>query len=119
MTTIEQRVIDALQPGGSDLTIQHGGPDNLDWTWRASCNDGATGTYREGVGQTMQEALDALAAKLAESDGPKCCMCGRYRTVQDAYDYNPLQVVTGQPLGWYSGDDGEICPQCMTTTIRG
>jgi hypothetical protein len=37
----------------------------------------------------------------------------------DSYDYNPLQVITGQPLGWYSGDDGEVCPECMTATIRG
>jgi hypothetical protein len=21
--------------------------------------------------------------------------------------------MTGQPLGWYSGDDGEICPEDM------
>jgi hypothetical protein len=35
----------------------------------------------------------------------------------DAYDYNPLQVVTGQPVGWYSGDDGEVCPECMTKTL--
>ena len=37
----------------------------------------------------------------------------------DAYDYNPLQVITRQPLGWYSGDDGELCPECMTKTMRG
>lgn len=49
----------------------------------------------------------------------ECGMCGRHRTVRDAYDYNPLQVITGQPLGWYSGDDGEICPECMNRTIRG
>lgn len=55
----------------------------------------------------------------------KCLMCQRERTLgtsehpMDAYDYNPLQVVTGRPLGWYSGDDGEICPECMTETIRG
>lgn len=50
---------------------------------------------------------------------PVCGMCKRERTVEDAYDYNPLQVITGQPLGWYSGDDGEMCPECMTKTIRG
>ena len=44
---------------------------------------------------------------------PKCSDCGRERTIQDAYDYSPLQVVTGQPLGWYSGSDGEICPEDM------
>lgn len=56
---------------------------------------------------------------------PKCASCGRTRTVadpthpMDGYDYNPLQVINGQPFGWYSGDDGEVCPECMTTMIRG
>ncbi|ORA23432.1 hypothetical protein BST13_35275 [Mycobacterium aquaticum] len=50
---------------------------------------------------------------------PKCSSCHRERTLNDAYDYNPLQVVTGQPLGWYSGDDGEVCPECMTKMLRG
>lgn len=52
-------------------------------------------------------------------DAPKCEMCDRERTIQDAYDYNPLQVVTGLPLGWYSAGDGEMCPECMTKTLRG
>lgn len=50
---------------------------------------------------------------------PICASCGRQRTLQDVNDYNPLQVVTGAPIGWYSGDDSEICGQCMTCTIRG
>lgn len=50
---------------------------------------------------------------------PTCGNCGRERTIADAYDYNPLQAVTGQPLGWYSGDDGEVCPKCMTELLRG
>lgn len=49
---------------------------------------------------------------------PQCSACRRERTIHDAYDYNPLQVVTGKPLGWYSGDDGELCPDCMTKTLR-
>lgn len=49
---------------------------------------------------------------------PVCVLCGRERTAHDVYDYNPLQVVMNQPLGWYSGDDGEMCPECMTRTIR-
>lgn len=59
------------------------------------------------------------------SEIPTCVMCGRERMIldgqhpMDAYDYSALQIVTGQPLGWYSGDDGEICPECMTATIRG
>jgi hypothetical protein len=53
---------------------------------------------------------------------PTCSLCRRERDItrpMDSYDYNPLQVITGQPLGWYSGDDGEVCPECMTATIRG
>lgn len=56
---------------------------------------------------------------------PTCSMCRRARTVaspehpMDSYDYNPLQVMTGQPFGWYSGDDGEMCPEDMERTIRG
>lgn len=56
---------------------------------------------------------------------PTCAMCKRQRTLgddehpMDAYDYNPIQAMTGRPLGWYSGDDGEVCPECMTRTIRG
>jgi hypothetical protein len=54
-----------------------------------------------------------------------CGSCRRERTLaddkhpMDAYDYSPLQVFTGQPFGWYSGNDGEVCPECMTKTIRG
>lgn len=50
---------------------------------------------------------------------PICGACNRSRGMSDAYDYNPLQVITGKPLGWYSGDDGEICPECMTKMLRG
>lgn len=52
---------------------------------------------------------------------PTCSVCQRERglTGMDAYDYTPLQVITGQPLGWYSGDDGEVCPEDMTKMLRG
>lgn len=55
---------------------------------------------------------------------PKCSLCQRERTLgdgehpMDSYDYSPLQVITNKPLGWYSGDDGEVCPECMTKTLR-
>lgn len=55
---------------------------------------------------------------------PTCSTCSRPRTLgnsghpMDAYDYTPMQVMTGQPLGWYSGDDGEVCPECMTKLMR-
>lgn len=56
---------------------------------------------------------------------PKCQMCDRPRSVadaahpMDAYDYSPLQAVTGQPFGWYSGSDGEMCPECFTDVMKG
>lgn len=51
---------------------------------------------------------------------PKCSICRRPRglTGMDAYDYSPMQVMSGQPLGWYSGDDGEICPEDMEKNLR-
>ena len=48
---------------------------------------------------------------------PTCGMCNRERTIQDAYDYHPIQVLTDKPLGWYSGEDGEVCPECMTSLV--
>lgn len=56
---------------------------------------------------------------------PICSMCRRERTLglgehrMDAYDYSPIQVISGQSLGWYSGDDGEVCPEDMERTVRG
>lgn len=49
---------------------------------------------------------------------PTCDSCGTTRHPSEQ-DYSPIQVVTGQDLGWYSGDDGEICGSCMTQVIRG
>ena len=46
----------------------------------------------------------------------QCGICHRLRTTE--HDYSPFQVLMGQPLGWYSADDGEICPEDMTKTIR-
>jgi hypothetical protein len=52
------------------------------------------------------------------TDIQKCSLCGRERTVYDLNDYNPLQAIMGAPLGWYSGDDGELCPEDMEKTMR-
>lgn len=49
---------------------------------------------------------------------PECGLCHRKRTLNDPYDYNPIQVITGVPLGWYSGEDGEVCSECMTNMLR-
>lgn len=45
-----------------------------------------------------------------------CIICNRERTPEDK-DYSPMQVVWGQPCGWYSGDDGEICGHDMDVTL--
>jgi hypothetical protein len=54
------------------------------------------------------------------SEIPVCSICRRERTLtgMDAYDYSPVQAITGAPLGWYSADDGEICPEDMTQMLR-
>lgn len=46
-----------------------------------------------------------------------CSICRRERTDDDG-EYSPLQVFTGEPFGWYSGDDGEICPEDLEALIR-
>lgn len=40
-----------------------------------------------------------------------CDSCGKERT--DEPDYSPMQLLLGNPVGWYSGDDGELCPTDM------
>ena len=56
---------------------------------------------------------------MSTADVPACEVCGRERTLQDAYDYDPIQAVLRIPLGWYSADDGEICPECMSRIMGG
>jgi len=51
------------------------------------------------------------------SDISRCQVCERPRLIADSYDYNPLQVIMGEALGWYSADDGEICGSCMTNML--
>lgn len=52
------------------------------------------------------------------SDVQTCSSCDRQRTAQDTIDYHPLQVFTDGPFGWYSGDDGELCPECFMAMMR-
>ncbi len=55
----------------------------------------------------------------AQSNKPQCATCHRERTLEgmDVYDYSPIQVVTGNPVGWYSDGDTELCPECMTKML--
>ena len=48
---------------------------------------------------------------------PTCSECNRPRDDNDDLGYNPLQVVFGQKVGWYSGDDCEMCGPCMTKLL--
>ena len=47
----------------------------------------------------------------------ECDQCFRVKNESDD-DYNPMQIFLGQPIGWYSGDDGELCGDCMTAIMR-
>ena len=44
-------------------------------------------------------------------------LVGEIDVTDDAID----QVKVNESIGgyWYSGDDGEVCPECMTKTLRG
>ena len=48
-----------------------------------------------------------------EFEVPQCSLCRRERGI------TPMQVMTGQPLGWYSNIDGEFCPECIEKMVRG
>jgi hypothetical protein len=92
--------------GCTDIMHDHGWIDTGTDLGVVVCPDGTRFTPPE----TCEEARPRVEPQ-------KCSLCRRERTVRDAYDYNPLQAITGQPLGWYSGDDGEVCPECMTKTL--
>lgn len=67
-----------------------------------------------------REDIDAMLQEILPYQAPVCQLCSRERDPyrpMDAYDYNPLQVMSGLPVGWYHGDDGEICPECMTKSL--
>jgi hypothetical protein len=66
-------------------------------------------------GASMQRAVDAVIP----SPAIVCGNCGRERSISDDYEYNPLQLVTGRPLGWYSNDDGEFCGECLAAMMKG
>jgi len=48
----------------------------------------------------------------------KCDVCSQEKTTS-TLEYNPMQVITGQLIGWFSGKDGsEICGPCMTNLLN-
>lgn len=52
------------------------------------------------------------------ADRATCARCGLERTEDDAEDYSPMQVILGEDLGWYSGDDCELCGPCTTEILE-
>lgn len=56
---------------------------------------------------------------------PECEVCGEQKP-EGASEYNPLALLVVNPVdnlggnnpGWYSGDDGELCGDCMLTIFR-
>lgn len=48
----------------------------------------------------------------------KCDDCQRERT-EDDFDYSPMQVIiVGSTIGWFSGEDGDFCGECLTRMLR-
>lgn len=87
---------------------------------------GNVGDWDDADREAFAEIVRAAKAKYAAEhspDVPRCGMCRRRRDPlnpdrpMDGYDYSAIQVITGRPLGWYSGDDGEVCPECITRTL--
>jgi hypothetical protein len=46
-----------------------------------------------------------------------CDDCGKVRTTEP--DYNPFALLVRGEVGWYSGNDGELCPPCIAGMIAG
>lgn len=46
----------------------------------------------------------------------RCETCGTHRTEADK-DFHPMQVLSGQPCGWFSDEGEEICGRCVDMLI--
>lgn len=66
----------------------------------------------------MYDQPDDEGDEMSETGVQVCSICHRERTLDDVYDYHPLQVVMGQPVGWYTGDGDDVCSECMTKMLR-
>lgn len=55
-------------------------------------------------------------ATLGRQDAPECQLCGAKRS-PGTPDYDPVALITAGRIGWYSGDDGEMCPTCMAEAM--
>ncbi len=52
-----------------------------------------------------------------KNDQPTCDLCGRARR-DDEPAYDPFVWLAQNRAGWYSGDDGELCPSCLSALIQ-
>lgn len=82
------------------------------------------GRLVQGKAEADAAVLREVAVRLSRLDRDeaaiqrvKCDRCARRRGLDDP-DYSPAQAMFGQPLGWYSGDDGEFCGECLEAIIR-
>ena len=108
---------------GQTLTCARCGETSECTPW----NDFYTTPFWDGPGRVDEKCFRELVAQNTgiarhidvDDLVPTCSLCRRKRTLEDAYDYHPIQAITGKALGWYSGDDGEVCPGCMEQTLRG
>ena len=62
--------------------------------------------------EEARRVLEAALPHMKEKSMSTCSSCNIERSTEP--DYSPIQAITGQPFGWYSGDDGEMCPACFT-----
>ena len=73
--------------------------------------------WEDGRAALAQEIRVAITDALeGERMSAVCVACGRVRTTEQ--DYHPIQVFTGGPFGWFSGDSEEMCPECFTKLMR-
>lgn len=102
---------DNTTPYPSDAELQAFAADPTQW---GDPEETLTGEAAAAAGRA-----DLEAAGFVQAPAIVCGSCGRERTTADDYDYNPLQLVTGRPLGWYSNDDGEFCGTCLGAMMSG
>ena len=73
----------------------------------------------QGLTERVEAGLPAVDPNAATVAGIVCAHCGLERTLADDYDYTPLQLFTGRPLGWFNGDNEQMCGDCLGKSMRG
>lgn len=73
----------------------------------------------KGLTERVEAGLPAIDPNTAAVPGVVCAGCGRARTLADDYDYTPMQLFTGRPLGWFNGDGEQMCGDCLGKSMRG